>query len=66
MLLITGTELLMGGAQVGVETSTLPLPSLQRQSPQSTCFTQLAVGGVCSFPLECLWSAQKQVELESC
>lgn len=45
MLLITGTELLMGGAQVGVETSTLPLPSLQRQSPQSTCFTQLAVGG---------------------
>lgn len=45
MLLITGTELLMGGAQVGVETSTLPFPSLQRQSPQSTCFTQLAVGG---------------------
>lgn len=44
MLLIRGTELLMGGSQVGVETSTPPLPSLQRQSPQSTCFSQLVMG----------------------
>ena len=46
MLLTTGTELLMGESEAGVETSTRPLPSFQRRSLQSTRFTQLVVEGL--------------------
>lgn len=46
VLLTTGTELWMGDAEAGVGTSTPLLPSLQRQSLQSACSTQLVVEGL--------------------
>lgn len=66
MLLTTDTELLMGEGETAVETSTRPLPSLQRWSLQSTCFTHLAVEGLELPTLKCQRSAQKQIGLDSC
>lgn len=52
MLLTTGTELLMGESEVGVETPTA-LPSLRAQSPQSAGTTQLVAEGLELPALEC-------------
>lgn len=65
MLLTTGTELLMGESEVGVETPTA-LPSLRGQSPQSAGSTQLVAEGLELPALECQCAAPKQRGPDSC